>query len=659
MRSFASFRVLFLSLGLFLVRCVAFPLNEVEALISFKRAIMEDPLLVFSNWNSLDSHPCGWSGISCSVAGDHVIKLNISGASLSGFIAPELYQLSVLEELILHGNSLIGIIPKEIGMLKGLKILDLGSNRLTGMIPLEIGNLASIVIINLQSNGLTGKLPYELGNLKYLEELRLDRNKFQGTVPTNYGSKFLSNTNELHSSNGSPIHDCGASQLKVVDFSYNYLFGSIPKCLDYFSRSSFTGNCLQEKDPKQRPSAECGGASPSNKTHQGVNPTNRPVEGESTHRDKSSKPVWLLALEILTGITVGLLFVVAIFTAFQKCNSKPIPWKKSSSMKENITIYIDSEILKDVARYSREELEAACEDFSNIIESSPDSVVYKGTTKDGQEIAVISLCIKEEQWNGHLELYFQKEVADLARLDHENAGKLVGYCTESNPHTRMLVLEYASNGTLYEHLHYEEGCQFSWVRRMKIIIGIAKGLKYLHTDVDPPFTISELNSTSIYLTEDFSPKLVDFECWKTVLSRSEKSSGTINNMGAVCVLPNSLERRHLDIQGNIYSFGILLLEIISGRPTYSKEKGFLVDWANKFLELPDVISYAVDPELKHFRYEDLRTICDVVNLCIHPNSSTSTSMQHICSILENGIDTSISADLKASSLAWAELALSS
>ncbi|XP_073029411.1 probable LRR receptor-like serine/threonine-protein kinase At1g63430 isoform X1 [Primulina eburnea] len=660
MRSFASFRVS-ISLGLLLAHCIAFPQNEIEALISFKRAIMEDPLLVFSNWNSLDSHSCGWFGISCSIAGDHVIKLNISGASLSGFIAPELYQLSVLQELILHGNSLIGMIPKEIGMLKSLKVLDLGANRLTGMIPLEIGNLASIVKINFQSNGLTGKLPYELGNMKYLEELRLDRNKFLGTVPTNYGSKFSSNTNEMHSSNESPLRDCGSSQLKVVDFSYNFLVGSIPKCMDYLPRSSFTGNCLQEKDPKQRPSAQCGGASPPIKAHQGVNTTNRSVEGESTHQSKSSKPAWLLALEIIMGFTVGLLFVVAIFTAFQKCKSKPIPWKKSSSIKDNITIYIDSEILKDVARYSREELEAACEDFSNIIQSSPESVVYKGTTKDSQEIAVVSLCIKEEQWNGHLELYFQKEVADLARLNHENAGKLLGYCRESNPHTRMLVFEYASNGTLHEHLHFadEEGCQFSWIRRMKIIIGIAKGLKYLHTEVDPPFTISELNSTSIYLTDDFSPKLVDFECWKTVRSRSEKSSGTISNRGTVCVLPNSLERRHLDIQGNIYSFGILLLEMISGRPTYSKEKGFLVDWANKFLELPDVISYVVDPKLKHFRYEDLTTICEVVNLCIHPTSSTRTSMQHLCSILENGIDTSISADLKASSLAWAELALSS
>lgn len=126
-------------------------------------------------------------------------------------------------------------------------------------------------------------------------------------------------------------------------------------------------------------------------------------------------------------------------------------------------------------------------------------------------------------------------MAELARLDHENTGKLLGYCRESSPFTRMLVFEYASNGTLYEHLHCKlcffyvfvcidlfpymklepfhlnadgEGCQLSWTRRMKIIIGIARGLKYLHMEIDPPFTISELNSSAVYLTEDFSPKVM-------------------------------------------------------------------------------------------------------------------------------------------------------
>lgn len=73
----------------------------------------------------------------------------------------------------------------------------------------------------------------------------------------------------------------------------------------------------------------------------------------------------------------------------------------------------DSQLLKDVAQFTRQELEVACEDFSNIIGSSPDSVVYKGNIKGGPEIAVISLCIKELNWTGYLELYFQREVIKL------------------------------------------------------------------------------------------------------------------------------------------------------------------------------------------------------------------------------------------------------
>uniref|UniRef100_A0A452Y525 Protein kinase domain-containing protein n=1 Tax=Aegilops tauschii subsp. strangulata TaxID=200361 RepID=A0A452Y525_AEGTS len=74
----------------------------------------------------------------------------------------------------------------------------------------------------------------------------------------------------------------------------------------------------------------------------------------------------------------------------------------------------------------------------------------------------------------------------------------------------MLVFEYASNGTLYEHLHYGEAAQFSWLRRMKIAIGITQSLRYLHTESRPPFAISELKSNSVYVTEDFTPKLSSF-----------------------------------------------------------------------------------------------------------------------------------------------------
>ncbi|KAF2297794.1 hypothetical protein GH714_002973 [Hevea brasiliensis] len=483
----------------------------VRALTTFKEAIYEDPLLFLSNWNTLDADPCDWSGVICSFARDHVVKINITKSSIRGFLPPELGRITYLREL--------AFAP-------------------------------------------------ELGNLKYLEELQLDRNRLQGTIPASGNSDFPSNVHGMNVSSTNSTGLCRATQLKVADLSYNFFVGNIPKCLKYLPSTSFQGNCLQIKDPKQRSAALCGGAPPA-KTHQTFNPKHQPTEDLSNHHQEASKPSWLLALEIITGTMAGSLFLVAVLTAFRRCNSKSsiiIPWKKSASQNDYAAVYIDSELLKDVVRFSRQDLEVACEDFSNIIGSSPDSLVYKGTIKGGPEIAVISLCIKEEHWTGYLELYFQKEVADLARLNHENTGGLLGYCRESTPFTRMLVFEYASNGTLYEHLHY-------------------------------------LNSSAVYLTEDFSPKVVDFESWKSIIARSEKNSGSIGSQGAICVLPNSLDERHLDLQGN----------------------------AKEFLEMPEVMCYLVDPELKHFEYEDLKIICEVVSLCIHPEPTKrpSQAKQHV------------------------------
>lgn len=659
MRSFATFQLVSLVCGVLFVVCEGFASKEVSVLTIFKEAIYEDPHLVLSDWNALDADPCDWNGISCNGGRDHVIKINISGASIRGFLAPELGQLSFLQELVLHGNKLLGVIPKEVSLLKNLKVLDLGMNELTGPIPLEIGNLSSVEKINLESNGLTGRLPPELGNLKNLEELRLDRNRLQGTVPAGSNADFPSSMHGMTAPSSNETGFC--RKLKVADFSYNFFVGSIPKCLQYLPNTSFQGNCLQHKDIKQRPKKQCDGTSLIKAHPEADNLKHRPPESGPKHQ-QASKPTWLLALEVGTGVMVGSVFLVALLTAFQRCNSKSsiiIPWKKSPSEKDNVAVYVDSELLKDVVRFSRQELEVACEDFSNIIGSSPDSLVYKGNMRGGPEIAVISLCIKEDNWTGFLELYYQREVADLARLNHENTGKLLGYCTESSPFTRMLVFEYASNGTLYEHLHYGEGCQLSWTRRMKIVIGIARGLKYLHSELEPPFTISELNSSAVYLTEDFSPKLVDFESWKAILARSEKNSGSIGSQGDICLLPNSMEARHLDIQGNVYAFGVLLLEIISGRPPYCKDKVGLVDWAKEYLELPEMMPYVVDPELKHFGYDDLKVICEVVNLCIDPDPTKRPQMEVLFNMLESRIDTTISVELKASSLAWAELALSS
>ncbi|KAK3141106.1 hypothetical protein QOZ80_4BG0329640 [Eleusine coracana subsp. coracana] len=650
--------LLALQCGVVFLQCsAAAPVaGDVSALMAFKRAIIEDPRSVLSDWTDADGNACDWHGVICSSPQGSVISLKLSNSSLKGFIAPALGRLSFLQELYLDHNLLFGTIPKQIGSLRNLRVLDLSSNRLAGPIPSELSGLSSVSVINFHSNGLTGNIPPELGKLQNLVELRLDRNRLKGSIPGSTAAGFSPAANI-----GSTAHNglCPSPRLYVGDFSYNFLAGRIPPCLKYLPRSSFQGNCFQDEYSVHQRALQICLSGPMSGQQGGTNEFKHPSSGHK--HETFQQPTWLLVLEICTGILLVVFVIAGVVTASRSCKLKPSirisSWNRSKSWNNEITLLIDSDMLKSLPNLSRQELEVACEDFSNIIGSSPETVVYKGTMKDGREVSVISLCAFEGHWTSHHELFYQNKVIDLARLNHENIAKFLGYCRESDPFSRMLVFEYASNGTLFEHLHYGEGAQLSWLRRMKIAIGIAQGLRYLHTELQPPFAISELNSNSVYVTEDFTPKLVDFECWKMMFTKREKAAGYFSSKTSYPGNGDSSEDKHADIQGNTFAFGVILLEIISGRLPYCKDKGYLVDWAAKYLQQPEEIGKLVDPELTNVRTEDLAVLCSVVSRCIDPDPSKRPSMQIITGVLENGIDLSAAAILKESSLAWAELAL--
>ncbi|KAJ1694440.1 hypothetical protein LUZ63_011138 [Rhynchospora breviuscula] len=634
--------------------------EDVWILIAFKRAIFEDPLSVLSDWDAIRQDPCRWYGVNCSGKGNQLISLNLSNSSLKGFLAPELGHLSSLQELHLDNNLFMGTIPKQIGLLKNLAVLDLSVNRFTGPIPAELGNLSGIRKINLHSNGLTGTIPVEFSKLQNLVELRLDRNRLKGSLPGSVNTTFA------HTDKVFTAHDSGnglcqqSSHLRVADFSYNFLVGKIPACLKYLPRSSFQGNCFQDEySVLQRTFKICNGGYVKGQPAQ----KGAYKESKDWHQHQNPRqPWWLLALEIITGVLVVVFIVTGIISASKSCKLKPAlnlktPWNQTQSWRDEVAISIDGELLKNIPRLSRQELEVACEDFSNIIGSTNETIVYKGTLKDGPEVAVISISISQANWGNYHEFFYQSKLADFARLNHENIAKFLGYSKESDPFTRMVAFEYASNGTLYEHLHYgEDGSYLSWIRRMKVAIGIAKGLRYLHTELQPPFALADLNSNAVYVTEDFTPKLVDFECWNMIFSNLENNQYHIHSVHG---LPGSLEERNMDVQANTYAFGVILLEIISGRPSYCKDQGCLIEWAVQHLQNAEEIKKLVDPVLTNFKTEDLEVVCSAVTLCVEPDPSKRPSMQIIAGILENGIDLSVAAQLKESPLAWAELALSS
>ncbi|KAG8065446.1 hypothetical protein GUJ93_ZPchr0004g39659 [Zizania palustris] len=612
-------------------------LDDVSALLAFKKAIYEDPLAMLSDWSTDNEDPCAWTGVGCSPIDSRVVTLELGNSSLKGFLALEIGSLISLQKLILDHNILMGSIPKGIGKLRNLTVLNLSTNQFVGAIPSEIGDMSKILKLDLQSNQLDGAIPSEIGELTSLTELRLSNNRLTGTIPGSNDSSMVSTNSD------GQIGLCRLTQITDMDLSYNFLVGDIPTCFMKIQRSSLVGNCFENNGTMNRPVDQCKRNS---------------VGGDEQRRFQ--QPLWLLILEVITGISLLTALTLCTIIGLGRCKTRSsgnnATWTRVISLKENTLISIDDDLLGNVPKISRRELAEACEDFSNIIGSSHDIVVYKGTMDDGREIAVVSLSVSVHYWANYVELYFQKEVVETARLCHENIAEMVGYSKESNPFSRMIVFRYPPNGTLYEHLHDGEGCQLSWHMRMKIAISIAYTLRYLHTDMQPPFAIVALTSSSVYLTEDFSPKIIDFERWRALLTKPGLSSGSLVN-GPFNNILDSRHRRFLDVQANTFAFGVILLELISGRPSLSKDTGDLVDWARKHLDQTNEFSKLLDPKLNNANHENLGIICNVVNLCIDPNPSRRPSMNMIAAILEEGIDTSVATVLRNSSLAWAEAEL--
>ncbi|KAK8564701.1 hypothetical protein V6N12_058284 [Hibiscus sabdariffa] len=250
-----------------------------------------------------------------------------------------------------------------------------------------------------------------------------------------------------------------------------------------------------------------------------------------------------------------------------------------------------------VPKLKRSELEAAYEDFSNIIGTISDGTVYKGTLSSGVEIAVTSTAIaSREDWSKNLETQFRNKIDALSKVNHKNFVNLIGYCEENLPFTRMMVFEYVPNGSLFEHLHIQEAEHLDWGMRLRIAMGIAYCLEHMHQLI-PPIVHKNLQSCSVYLTEDYAAKISDF---------SFLNNATAAKVGSATM--ELLESTPADAESNVYSFGVILFEMITGRIPYSVDNGSLADWAWDYLERDPPLKDMVDPTLKFFQEEDLEKL---------------------------------------------------
>ncbi|CAO2824822.1 unnamed protein product [Amaranthus hypochondriacus] len=275
----------------------------------------------------------------------------------------------------------------------------------------------------------------------------------------------------------------------------------------------------------------------------------------------------------------------------------------SSDTRESVVrdISVDGDTSSSKARtFTYQELVEATDNFrSGFLGEGGFGKVYKGRLIDTSEV----VAIKQLDRNGIQGIReFVVEVLTLSMADHPNLVKLIGYCAEGVQ--RLLVYEYMPLGSLETHLHdlRPNKKALDWNTRMKIAAGAARGLEYLHDEMKPPVIYRDLKCSNILLGEGYHPKLSDFGLAKVgpVGDKTHVSTRVMGTYG-YCA-PDYAMTGQLTFKSDIYSFGVVLLEIITGRKAIDETKTGreqnLVAWARPLFKDRKKFSQMADPALE-------------------------------------------------------------
>ncbi|XP_075500098.1 inactive receptor-like serine/threonine-protein kinase At2g40270 isoform X1 [Primulina tabacum] len=606
--------------------------DEGLALLRVKEKVFSDPYGALSNWKDEVGveNPCSWVGVGCSEG--YVVVLNLKDLCLNGTLAPDIGNLVHVKSIILRNNSFFGVIPKELASLKRLEFLDLRYNNFSGHIPCNPHNKFSIGFLLVDNNEFLDKMQPNIYGLQKLSEVQLQDDLLTTAAQTVSCNGLLIswNSEEAKDLSGRKLLQISSRRTPALRVIFRspppQEFGSIQ--VPPPPHHSWSPLNLAPSPPLS-PAVVVPSPSPSPDIHISPSSLATPEEEPSTSSQNSlmGSHLGVVLLASIGGPLLILLLVGGIlFFHFNKMATVN-PWRTGLSGQ------LQKAFVTGVPKLKRSELVAACEDFSNVIGSSSVCNLYKGTLSNGVEIAVVSTVVASaKEWSNSLESNFRKKIGTLSKVNHKNFVCLLGYCVEEEPFTRMMVFEYAPNGTLFEHLHIREAEHLDWATRLRIAMGVAYCLEHMH-QLTHPLAHRNLTSSSVYLTEDYAGKVSDF---------------IYQNEG-------NLDKIEPNTQSNVYSFGVVLFEMMTGRLPYSVGGESLENWASDYLRVQP-LREIVDPTLRTYHEEQLQVIGNVIKMCTNPEPRRRPSMQEVCMMLKEvtGIGPH-GAVPKISPLWWAEL----
>ncbi|KAJ8617372.1 hypothetical protein MRB53_013558 [Persea americana] len=542
----------------------------------------------------------------------NLISLNLAQNLFTGTIPIHLMKLKRLQGLSIYGNKLSGKIPISVGNLAQLSRLDLGGNDLQGSIPLSLGNCRHLQHLYLDDNNLSGTIPNQVVDIPSLLDINIGMNHLTGTLPLDIGqSKNLVWLNIFNNrlSGEIPPSLSALIALQVLDLSHNKLTGHIPSnlvqllSLQYLNLSF---NNLEGEVPEdgifQNSSAisNLGNA----KLCGGIPKLQLPKCPRQEFK-KQERPFSRRVIIIIVVAAILFLFILVCFLA--------IPSKK---LREKLAP--KSSMRKSYLQVTYKELFKATDGFSsaNLIGKGSYSSVYRGIIDRMERIVAIKIHNLQKRRASES---FTAECRALSSICHRNIVRVLTVCSSidfSGNDFKALILEYMSNGSLDSWLHqnaneYHQLRFVSLIQRINVAIDIACALDYLHHQCPTTFLHCDLKPSNVLLDDDMVAHVGDFGLAR-ILSDDINDSRTQTNSLAIrgsigYVAPEYGMGANASTYGDVYSYGILLLEMLTGkRPSDDMFENNLNLHQFAKMALPERVMEIIDRQLLSHENEVIR-----------------------------------------------------